>query len=311
LEHLKRRLSERLGPTFNRHDFQWPWFPLEGEEWDGPNRMEGWGCGEWSELNGGSEKVMSVHTAHMEKLKNCGISGFRFDAAKHMRPEHIAEYVRRANVYSFGEVLSVDPKMQKDYTEAISLKGDPLPTTDFLLAVWLRRLLEQGPEAVDFELEAWVRHLLDVEFGRGGRSPAAAGMVQQGRLQAPVLTRNSVRFARNHDTVCNDVPFYGLGGWGREGAQVAAALLLAAHDGTVLLLSDDARASPLIQKALLYRKSLRSRLAELPADARLRTRTFVGLRKARTGGVPVSICLACRVVAPAAAAAPLQAVASC
>jgi len=51
---------------------------------------------------------------------------------------------------------------------------------------------------------------------------------------------------------------------------------------------------PLIQQALLYRKALRARLKELPAHARLHTRTLVGLRPARTGGAPVSICLACR-----------------
>lgn len=33
-----------------RDDFQWPWYPLEGDDWDGEQRMEGWGCGEWSEL---------------------------------------------------------------------------------------------------------------------------------------------------------------------------------------------------------------------------------------------------------------------
>ena len=31
---------------------------------------------------GGAPKVVSVHNAHVAKLKSCGISGFRFDAAK-------------------------------------------------------------------------------------------------------------------------------------------------------------------------------------------------------------------------------------
>ena len=30
--------------------------------------MEGWGCGEWSELKGGAPKVVSVHNAHVNKL---------------------------------------------------------------------------------------------------------------------------------------------------------------------------------------------------------------------------------------------------
>ena len=73
-------------------------------------------------------------------------------------------------------------------------------------------------------------------------------------MSSPILARNSIRFARNHDTVCNDVPLYGLSGWSQVGfehferlyplveasAQVAAAWLLATHDGSVLLLADDA-----------------------------------------------------------------------
>ena len=53
MEILQRRLSQKLGPTFNRDDFQWPWYPLEGDDWDSEKRMEGWGCGEWSELKVG------------------------------------------------------------------------------------------------------------------------------------------------------------------------------------------------------------------------------------------------------------------
>jgi len=293
LEHLKRRLSENLGPTFNRHDFQWPWKALEGEGWDGPDRMEGWGCGEWSELKGGSEKVMAVHTAHMEKLKACGVSGFRFDAAKHMRPEHIATYVSRAGVYAFGEVLSIDPKMQKEYVEAVSVSsGLPLPTTDFLLPVWLRSFLERGPDSVDVSFEPWVQHLLDVEFGRKTQPPPNVGSAARGGLQAPVLANNSIRFARNHDTVCNDVAFYGLGGW-KDGAEVAAAWLLAVHDGTVLLLADDVRHCKLLQKALSYRKSLRSRLAQRGAGAKAETK--IRVRLAADGGAPLTVCIACYV----------------
>merc|ERR1719343_991197 len=104
--------------------------------------------------------------AHIEKLQACGVTGFRFDAAKHMRPEHIKHYVAKPDVYGFGEVLSVDPAMQAEYTKGSSSNGDAFPTTDFLLPCWLRNFLEKGEDAVDFELTPWVHHLLDVEFGR-------------------------------------------------------------------------------------------------------------------------------------------------
>jgi len=296
MEILQRRLSQKLGPTFTRDDFEWPWYPLEGEDWDGPKRMEGWGCGEWSELKGGSAKVVSVHSSHMEKLKNCGVSGFRFDAAKHMRPEHIAQYVDKADVYAYGEVLSIDPAMQREYTDGVSLTtGEQFPTTDFLLGAWLRRFLEVGPHAVDFEHHDWVKHLLDLEMKRPTELPEKLGTVEKGQMSAPILSRNSVRFARNHDTVYNDVPFYGLGGWGQGSAQVAAAWLLAAHDGSVLLLAEDVKKSMVIKEALAYRKALRGVIEGLVPEQRQTIRTEIRVMESEDGGRPLTICVACRV----------------
>lgn len=296
MEILQRRLSQKLGPTFNRDDFQWPWFPLEGDDWDGEQRMEGWGCGEWSELKGGAPKVVSVHNAHVAKLKSCGVSGFRFDAAKHMRPEHIANYVDKADVYAYGEVLSIDPSMQREYTEGVSLTtGEQFPTTDFLLGVWLRKFIEVGPHAVDFEHHEWVKHLRELEMKRPSELPERAGTVEDGRMSTPLLARNSIRFARNHDTVCNDVPFYGLTGWSQASAQVAAAWLLATHDGSVLLLADDVKKSRMIKEALAYRKALRSFIESLTVEQRQTIRTEVRIKEAEDGGRPLSICVAVRV----------------
>lgn len=296
MEILQRRLSQKLGPTFNRDDFQWPWYPLEGDDWDGEQRMEGWGCGEWSELKGGAPKVVSVHNAHVAKLKSCGVSGFRFDAAKHMRPEHIANYVDKADVYAYGEVLSIDPSMQREYTEGVSLTtGEQFPTTDFLLGVWLRKFIEVGPHAVDFEHHEWVKHLRELEMKRPSELPERVGTVEDGRMSTPLLARNSIRFARNHDTVCNDVPFYGLTGWSQASAQVAAAWLLATHDGSVLLLADDVKKSRMIKEALAYRKALRSFIESLTVEQRQTIRTEVRVKEAEDGGRPLSICVAVRV----------------
>lgn len=296
MEILQRRLSQKLGPTFNRDDFQWPWYPLEGDDWDGDQRMEGWGCGEWSELKGGAPKVVSVHNAHVAKLKSCGVSGFRFDAAKHMRPEHIANYVDKADVYAYGEVLSIDPSMQREYTEGVSLTtGEQFPTTDFLLGVWLRKFIEVGPHAVDFEHHEWVKHLRELEMKRPSELPERAGTVENGQMSVPLLARNSIRFARNHDTVCNDVPFYGLTGWSQASAQVAAAWLLATHDGSVLLLADDVKKSRMIKEALAYRKALRSFIESLTVEQRQTIRTEVRVKEAEDGGRPLSICVAVRV----------------
>ncbi|CAJ1414023.1 unnamed protein product [Effrenium voratum] len=298
MEILQRRLSQKLGPTFDRDDFQWPWYPLEGDDWDSDKRMEGWGCGEWSELKGGAPKVVAVHNAHMAKLKSCGISGFRFDAAKHMRPQHIADYVDKADVYAYGEVLSIDPTMQQEYTEGVHLTtGEQFPTTDFLLSVWMRKFIEVGPAAVDFDNTEWVKHLREIEMKRPSELPERAYNVENGQMSAPVLSRNSIRFARNHDTVSNEVPFYGLTGWTQASAQVAAAWLLATHDGSVLLLADDVKKSRMIKEALAYRKALRKFIESLTQEQRQTIRTEVRVREAEDGGRPLSICIACRVEA--------------
>jgi len=316
LEHLKGRLDQAFAPAFNRDDFQWPWFELQGSEWDGPMRMEGWGCGEWSELRAGTPKVVARHKVHLEKLRGCGVDGFRFDAAKHMRPEHIALYASMAyslppvpgrgdiskgnGTFVFGEVLSVEPKMHAEYQHArppaseTPVPDGPYSTTDFLLGVWLRRFLEGGEACVDFPLEGWVRHLLEVEQGhRGSRPPPRCTDGPCQRLTVPLLARNSVRFARNHDTVCNDVPFYGLGGWSGDLAATATAWLLAVHDGAVIVLADDARASSLVRQALLYRRALREGLAAL-GDAAAGARTEVRATRAEGGGPPLAVCIACR-----------------
>ncbi|CAK0877286.1 unnamed protein product [Prorocentrum cordatum] len=92
LRALQLRLEKEVGPTFSAADFQWPWFKLYGHHWDNLSRYEGWGNGEWSELRHCS-KVVSVHNRHLQILLDAGVRGFRFDAVKHMRVEHIAEYV--------------------------------------------------------------------------------------------------------------------------------------------------------------------------------------------------------------------------
>jgi len=148
---------------------------------------------------------------------------------------------------------------------------------------------------VDFEHHEWVKHLLDLEMKRPSNLPERTLTVEKGQMCAPVLARNSVRFARNHDTVYNDVPFYGLGGWSQGSAQVAAAWLLAAHDGSILLLAEDVKRSQMIKEALAYRKALRGVIESLAPEQRQTLRTEIRVTEAEDGGRPLTICVACRV----------------
>ena len=111
-EELLRRLDDRFKPL-DRHDFN-PWKDMMDDDWDNENRFEGWGAGEWADLKP-TEKVLGRHKQHLDILVECGVRGFRFDAAKHIRPETLriyVDYIRDIcpDAYIYLEVLSSDPR---------------------------------------------------------------------------------------------------------------------------------------------------------------------------------------------------------
>ncbi|CAE7937931.1 amyA [Symbiodinium necroappetens] len=227
LEELKGRLDRTFGPQLDRNDFQWPWVCLEGHKWDDPNYMfEGWGCGEWSELRF-SDKVVNLHLEHLRQLLDCGVSGFRLDAAKHMRPAHVAryvDYVQQEGGFVYTEVLSMDRHLHSQYDKL----GKGVPSTDFKVAAAIRN--------------AW-------------RCKNAGGMVSQ-LSAAESLGHHSVQFVRNHDTMLNDGPaICGIDWRSAEDAALPWAYLIARSEGSVLMHQDDANC-PVVQAALGFRAAL-------------------------------------------------------
>lgn len=75
---------------------------------------------------------------------------------------------------------------------------------------------------------------------------------------------------------------------------MASAWLLATHDGTVLLLADDVKASSLIKRALLYRRALQEKLSKLSSEERAGVWTDIRAKRAIDGGVPLLVCITCR-----------------
>jgi len=238
---------------------------MEGAHWDNDNRYEGWGCGEWSELKH-CKKVVDVHNQHLQELLDAGVRGIRFDAVKHMRPAHVDEYLRHLRqqpfpVYAYGEVLSVDEKMQKEYMDPLSM-----PTTDFALTVYLNDVVKRTASAQTVAMGAQAAAVkaaaaegLGVKVG--GAPAAATNGAELSAPAPPALSSCSVRFARNHDTVQNPGSFYGLSG-GALGARVVWAWLLAAHDGTVLMYPEDfldGSCGPLLTRALRFRSQTGAR----------------------------------------------------
>jgi len=125
LEQLQKKMEETFGTSLDRTDFQWPWIKLEGDLWDqGDSRFEGWGNGEWTTLNLYSKKVIDLHEAHMRLLVDCGCSGFRIDAAKHMRAEIVANYrglaknlCKDKETFVYAEVLTNERSMHDEYMD--------------------------------------------------------------------------------------------------------------------------------------------------------------------------------------------------
>mmetsp|Transcript_80122 Transcript_80122/g.166679 ORF Transcript_80122/g.166679 Transcript_80122/m.166679 type:complete len:796 (+) Transcript_80122:2654-5041(+) len=266
LARLKQKLSQAVGPSLCADDFQWPWFNMSGPHWDNDNRYEGWGNGEWSELRH-CKKVVDVHCQHLKTLLDAGVRGIRFDAVKHMRPAHVKEYVDfvRSNsqpgeVYLYGEVLSVQEKMHLEYMDS-----NEIATTDFALTVFFNRIFKEeggGKEAVlrgvkSAAMAAAAKEGLDLKATDLAETETAEAP------SAPMLSADSVRFARNHDTVMNPGTFYGLGSNCLK-ARVLWALLLAVHDGTVLVFPEDFQdksSGDLIRQAVNFRAKLASKAA--------------------------------------------------
>ena len=156
-------------------------------------------------------------------LKNSG----GLDAAKHMRPAHVAryvDYVQQEGAFVYTEVLSLDRHLHSQYEKL----GKGVPSTDFHVATAIRN--------------AW-------------RCKNAGGTVAQ-LLAAEQLGNHSVQFVRNHDTMLNDGPaICGIDWASAEEASLAWAYLIARCEGTILMHQDDTY-SPLVNAALAFRSAL-------------------------------------------------------
>eukprot|EP00929_Paragymnodinium_shiwhaense_P118997 TRINITY_DN90890_c0_g1_i1.p1 TRINITY_DN90890_c0_g1~~TRINITY_DN90890_c0_g1_i1.p1 ORF type:complete len:783 (+),score=174.35 TRINITY_DN90890_c0_g1_i1:69-2351(+) len=259
LKTLQKRLADAVAPHLEVEDFQWPWFMMSGPHWDDDHRYEGWGNGEWSELRY-CPKVVQLQQRHLKLLLDAGVRGIRFDAVKHMRPAHVGDYVKflresGLGIYSYGEVLSVDEPMHKEYMDALQL-----PSTDFPLTVYINRVLHSGVDAAEAGIRAAALAAASADGVEVGTTPADGGATTMAMDcgRAPLLSSDSVRFARNHDIVMNPGSFYGLK------ASCAEALpvwlwLLSVHDGTILMYPEDlfhADSSALLRRGLRFRQRM-------------------------------------------------------
>lgn len=174
--------------------------------------------------------VKRIQKDHLDRLLRLGIAGFRFDAAKHMPPQVLKQYIDHVDgrshrrTWNYLEVIQDADTRAQDYAWIAAV-------TDFVLYGSLRRAFSWGGD---------LRSL-----------PAVA-------LADP----RSVTFGRSHDNLAEirvrrqDA----LDPWSDAAdAWLASAYVLARQDGTPLVLAGDAAAAPYLSAGALFRRILAAR----------------------------------------------------
>jgi alpha-amylase len=174
-----------------------------------------------------TSNVKNIQTAHLQKLIDLGIDGFRFDAAKHMPNNVVREYIKyiddksNGKTWNYLEVIEDSDTKAEDYNQIAAVE-------DFVLYQSMK--------------EAFT-------FGGDLRSLPAKG----------VNDSRSVTFGRNHDTIreFNDQainPYDDI-----TDSYLATAYVLAKKDGTPLIFGEDNLKSPYIKTGVKFHQIMAQR----------------------------------------------------
>ncbi len=186
-----------------------------------------WLGGALPDLNQDDPTIKKVQKAHLKKLLNLGIDGFRFDAAKHMSTEAVGDYISYINQESNNKSWN--------YLEVIEDNDTSANNYNFIAAV------------EDFVLYSSMKDAFT--FGGDLRS-----------LQVPVAVNDSrsVVFGRNHDQIkrLNDDA---LNSYSDEtDSYLATAYVLARQEGTPLIFGPD-NLVPYIKAGVKFRQIMHER----------------------------------------------------
>ena len=177
-----------------------------------------------------TDNVKNIQKAHIKKLLDLGIDGFRFDAAKHIPKNVVKEYIdfidreSARKAWNYLEVIEDNDTKAEDYNGIAAV-------TDF-------RLYNSMKDAFTF-------------FGDLRSLPANA-----------VNDSRSATFGTNHDTIrsLNDKainPYDDI-----TDSYLATAYVLAREDGTPLIFNEDNLKSPYINFGVKFRQIMTQRDAE-------------------------------------------------
>ena len=174
-----------------------------------------------------TDNVKTIQKAHLKKLLDLGIDGFRFDAAKHMPKDVVKEYIDYIDDESSGTTWN--------YLEVIEDNDTKAEDYNWIAAV------------TDFRLYNSMKNAFT--FG-GDLSSLPANAVNDSR---------STTFGTNHDTIRELNPFAINPYDDITDSYLATAYALAREDGTPLIFNEDNLKSPYINYGVKFRQIMTQR----------------------------------------------------
>ena len=220
------------------HDLDFPgidhtnFHPGCGIDYADGNRTSELDCwlGTLPDLDQSKPAVQAAQEAHLRKLLDLGIDGFRFDAAKHMPADALQRYLdfirdqTGGAAWSYLEVIEDGDTKASDYTSVA-------PVTDFVLYASMKAAFEFGGDL------------------RSLRVPTAAD------------DPRSVTFGRVHDNIRELNPQAINPYADRTDALLATTYVLAREAGTPLVLNWDNHDFAPIRAGVRFRQVMRQRAA--------------------------------------------------
>lgn len=193
-----------------------------------------WLNGDLPDLKQESERVRKLQKRHLKKLLALGIDGFRFDAAKHMEPSFVKEYIEFIDRESRGATWN--------YLEVIGDQDTALTRYNGIAAV------------TDFTL-----------YGTLTAAFKASGDLRSLRIPLALDDSRSVTFGGNHDTrrkigshETNNFAINPCDAGEVSDCHLADAYVLARESGTPLILNED-NLVPYVRAGVKFRQVMAER----------------------------------------------------
>ena len=215
-------------PTFTPQDFR-PRCDINYSDGNTNTERFCWLNGDLPDLNQDRSNVREIHKGHLKKLVDLGVTGFRFDAAKHIEPQYVQDYITYINTITQGQSWN--------YLEVIEDR-DTRPE-------------EYIPIAAVTDFRLCTSLLQAFSFG---------GDLRSLRVPNALSDRRSVTFGINHDTDPEINPGFPVCRFGdRTDATLATTYVLARESGTPLILGKDNLRVPYINHGVNFRRIMQQR----------------------------------------------------